>query len=406
MSGNESEMPDGDDSTRLADRARDLGQRAAEGSTRLADRAMTAFERRRRRAQRAREAVDERTSEFADALGLDPGQIEPVQLDDRGEEIGFVPSESGREALVSDFASERPFVEPSEALVEADPREGTQTRVRPAATDDIAERARREFAGEDPFAKPRDFAVDVGAGGVREAEFTDAGQRRRASRQFEGETALEEADPSAEIEQTDEGFRLAGQADDRLAARRFESETETFGSGELDPEADIRETDSGFQLADEPVRELAADRLDEQVTQTDVSPDDVRERDSGFQLDARARRRVAARQFESELETFGTGDLQPTSDIREAGDGFGLAEGARRELAADRLDEQLPGTDVGREDVRQTGDGFALAEDPAREVAARRLDQQVDAVDVSPSDIELEETGDGFEAIFEGEVPR
>lgn len=279
MSGNGDEMPDSDGSTRLRDRARsrleqvrDLG--GGEGSTRLRDRARTAYERRRQQAQRAREAVDETATEFADALDLDPGQIEPVQLDDRGEEIGFVPSESGRDELLSDFASERPFVEPTEAFVDADPREGVRTRVRPEATDGIAQRAREEFAGDDPFANPGDFAVDVGPGGVTDAGFTPEGELRRASRQFEGETALREVDPS-EVARTDDGFRLSGQADDRLAARRFEDSLATFEQGELDPASDIRETRDGFGLARESAREAAADRIDEQVSEFDVGPGDI-----------------------------------------------------------------------------------------------------------------------------------
>jgi hypothetical protein len=289
MSGNENEMPDSEGSTRLRDRARsrleqvrDLGEGAAGRSTRLADRARTAFERRRQQAQRAREAVDETSTEFADALDLDPGQIEPVQLDDRGEEIGFVPDESGRSELAMDFASERPFVEPTEAFVDADPREGVRTRVRPEATDDIAARARQDFAGDDPFAEPGDFAVDVGPGGVTDAGFTPEGEVRRASRQFEGETPLREVEPN-EIERTGDGFSLTGQADDRLAARRFETQLDTFGTGELDPQSDIRETDDGFGLTQDPAREVAAERIDEQVPQFDIGPSDItlEETDSG-----------------------------------------------------------------------------------------------------------------------------
>jgi hypothetical protein len=286
MSGNENEMPGSEGSTRLRDRARsrleqvrDLGAGASDRSTRLADRARTAFERRRQQAQRAREAVDQKTEQFADALDLDPGQIEPVQLDDRGEEIGFVPDKSGRSELAMDFASERPFVEPTEALVDADPREGVQTRVRPEATDDIAARARQDFAGDDPFAEPGDFAVDVGPGGVTDAGFTPEGELRRASRQFEGETALNEVEPD-ELERTDDGFSLTGQADDRLAARRFESQLDTFGTGELG-QSDVRETDDGFGLARGPARQVAADRIDEQVPQFDVSPGDIELEETG-----------------------------------------------------------------------------------------------------------------------------
>ena len=102
-----------------------------------------------------------------------------------------------------------------------------------------------------------------------------------------------------------------------------------------------------------------------------MDPDrDVTADDDGFGLTDPAQRRVAAREFESGLEQFGRGELDPSSDIRDTNGGFGLAEG------------------------------------PTRQVAADQLDEQIDDTTVRPGDIELEDTGDGFEAIFEREVRR
>jgi hypothetical protein len=280
MAGNEGELPDEDGSTRLRDRAQSRLEQARDiaelrGSTRLRDRAMSGFERRRQQAQRAREAVEQRGERFAEALDLSPGQIDPVQLDDRGEDIGFVPDESAQEVLAERFAEQRRFVEPADALVDADPREGVQTRTDPGAIDEIAARAQQSVAAEDQFAEPGDFAADVGPGGVEEVRLTPRGELRRAGRQFESETALETVDPSSEIERSDDGFSLTGGADERLAARRFEDSTDTFGQGELDPSNDVRETDDGFGLSRDPARELAADRLDRQVESVDVGPSDI-----------------------------------------------------------------------------------------------------------------------------------
>ncbi|MDR9382727.1 MAG: hypothetical protein RI560_13815, partial [Natronomonas sp.] len=84
-----------------------------------------------------------------------------------------------------------------------------------------------------------------------------------------------------------------------------------------------------------------------------------------------AQRRLSARQFESQFDLFGTGELDPATDIR-AVDG-----------------------------------GYALAQEPAAEIAAADLDAQYDDIDITPEDINLEPTGDGgFEAVFETEVRR
>lgn len=281
MSGNEQEMPDGDGSTRLRDRARsslervrDLGEGAADRSTRLQDRARSAFAQRKQQAQQAKQAVEKKSDQFASALDLAPGQIEPVQLDDRGEEIGFVPTEAGQDELAMDFAEERPFVEPTEALVQADPREGVRTRVNPAAAEEIAGRARQDIAGDDPFAEPGDFDVDVGPGGVTDAGFTPIGERRRAGRQFAAETPLGEVGPN-EIEQSGDGFSLTDPAERRLAAREFETELEQFGRGELDPGTDVQAVDDGFGLSRGPAREVAADRIDDQLPELDIGPSDI-----------------------------------------------------------------------------------------------------------------------------------
>jgi len=314
-------MTDGGGSSRLRDRAASQFQRrrrqAQAGSTRLRDTAATAFQRRRQQAQRARTAVAEGAANFAGALDLDEGFVEPVQLDDRGEDIGFVPTDRGRETLAQRFAADRPFVDAGDTLVDADPREGTLTRTDPDRLDEIAQRAVQEsaadaefitaadldaevgpggvedittrpgrrdeigqrvaadLAADDPFADPGDFDVDVGVRGVEQAALTPQGERRRAARQFAAETPLVDVDPAADVRETDTGFGLTDPAERRLAARRFEDDFAEFGPGELDPTADVRATGDGFGLRAGPAREVAAADIDRQLPDLDVGPDDI-----------------------------------------------------------------------------------------------------------------------------------
>jgi hypothetical protein len=245
-----------------------------EGSTRLADFAPTGFQIRNRLRQQRTERRQDARSQFAEGLELADRQVQSVQLDDRGEEIGFVPNRDGRETLAERFADDRPFTEPDDAIVEANPREGTQTRTDPNARDEIAQRARQDFAQDDRFAQPEDFRVEVGPGGVIEAGFTETGERRRTSRQFEAETALETVGPN-DLEARDDGFGLTDSASRRLATRQFEDDIGLFGQQTLDPTTDVRQTDDGFGLGRDPARQLAARDLDEQIPETNVGPDDI-----------------------------------------------------------------------------------------------------------------------------------
>jgi hypothetical protein len=287
MAGNEDELPD-EGSTRLRDRAASQFRRrqGTDGSTRLEDQATNALQARRQQAERAREAVAERAGEFANALDLSPDRIEPIQLDDRGEEIGFVPDEIGTNVLAERFAADRPFVEPGDTLVDADPMEGVRTRTDPDAADEIADRAQQQFAADDQFAEPGDFGVDVGPGGVEDAQLTDTGARRRAGRQFTAETALRDVDPETDVRPAGDGFELTTPGQRRLRARQFEQQFDTFGTGELDPSTDIRATDGAFGLSRDPASEAAAADLDQQIPEVDIGPDDIeleQTADGGFE---------------------------------------------------------------------------------------------------------------------------
>lgn len=321
MSGNESESGDtSTDSTRLRDRATSAFQRARQtaGSVdRLRDRANTAFQQRRQQAESFRDQLDARGEQFASALGVGGDQVRPVQFGDRDTDVGFVPTAEGRTELASDFAAERPFVEPGEAMVDADPREGTLTRTDPDALDDIGARAQQEVAADTQFIEPDDLAVEVGAGGVERVEtapdrrddiadrvqssvagedpfvrpgdvgvevtetgiadvgLTPSGRRSRAARQFTAETPLEAVDPDTDLTAAGDGFGLRTDAQRRAAARGFEDTLDTFGQGELDPATDLRQTGDRFGLTRPLAREAAADQIDEQVPEVDVGPSDI-----------------------------------------------------------------------------------------------------------------------------------
>jgi len=263
-------MPDV--STRLADDTADAADTAE--STRLRDRAQTAFQKQRQAVAERRERIATRGREFASRLDLGADSVRPVQLNDRGTEFGFVPTGEGREALAEQFADDREFVDADDTLVNAGPREGVTTRTDPDRLDDIGAEAAQELAADDEFTRPDDLDVDVGPGGVTDAELTDQGRRRRAGRQLEAETPLDEVDPAADLTQTDDGLGLDTAAQRRSAARGFEDELDTFEQGSLGSDA-VREADEGFGLAREPAREAAADRIDEQLPDVAVAPDDV-----------------------------------------------------------------------------------------------------------------------------------
>jgi hypothetical protein len=259
----------------------------------------------------ARDRIAEQGREFGNALGIDPNNVEPVQLDDRGNEFGFVPTDSGREELRTDFAEDRPFVEPADTLVDASPTEGVETRTDPDRRGSIGQDALADVAADDPFATPSDFDVEVGPGGVEEVEITDQGARRRASREFESETGLSEVDPQQGIQETDSGFRLGENPRRRLTADSFESQTQL---SQVDPQADLTRADDGFAL------------------------------------DEAAQRRNAARNFESDIGLFGAGEIEPAS-LRDTDSGFGLGRDRSRQVAADNIDEQVDEFDVGPDDI-------------------------------------------------------
>jgi hypothetical protein len=364
MSGNPDEMPDADtDSTRLRDRAGSALDRARGESTRLRDEATTAFQRRREQAQQAREAIQERREQFAGALGVAGDLVEPVQLDDRGEEFGFVPTESGEETLAEQFADDRPFVEPSEAVVEAAPREGVLTRTDPAATEAIASRARQDTAADTAFVEPDDLDVAVGPGGVSElgvAESRRDDVRARTRQELAAEDPF--ANPSDfDVSVSERGVEeagLSGPGARRRAGRQFESTTDLTS---VDPQSDIRETEGGFGLAPPAERELATERLEADTPVT---------------------------------------ELDPQRDVTRTGDAFGLSTRGQRRVAAEQFDETTP-VNVGPDDVEIGADNARLTRETQREIGARQLDQQLPDQTVSASDVELEPTDGGFEAVFE-----
>jgi len=179
------------------------------------------------------------------------------------------------DTVASDFASEADFVEPTDVAPAVDAQAITaDPTVAQGRRDDVRQRARQGLAGDDPYAQPDDFDVEVGALGVESAGLTDTGARNRAGRQFESETALDAVDPMADVTETGDGFGLTTGAEQRRAARGFEDDLDVFGQGELGT-GDVRNIEDGFGLAEQPARELGASRLDAEFPDVDVTPSDV-----------------------------------------------------------------------------------------------------------------------------------
>lgn len=244
-------------------------------TTRLRDKATSAYQRRLEQAAEFRDQLTERSQQFADELGLSADEVRAEQFGDRDSDVGFVPTDSGRDELATEFAADRPFVEPADVGVRADPQEGTRTRTAPGRRDDIRERAQQEVAGDTQFIEPGDLDVDVGRGGVTDVQ-TAADRRDDIRQRARQEVAADDpfanpgdfdVDVSAsgveEVDLTERGAR-------RRAAREFEAETPLTDVG---PD-DLRETASGFGLEREPAREAAAAELSEQIDGS-VSPSAV-----------------------------------------------------------------------------------------------------------------------------------
>ena len=239
------------------------------------------------------------------------------------------------ENVRGDFAEQADFVERDDVDAGIDPEAISATPgVARDRRDRVAQRAREQTAADAQFIEPGDLDADVGARGVSGIEVAEDRRSAVADRtrqQLAAEDPFAEPD-DFEAEVGAAGIESAGLTDTGArtrAGRQFEAETPLSS---VDPETDVTADGDSFRLGDG------------------------------------AQRRVAARQFEDDLDLFGSGELDPQTDIRDTNGGFGLGEG------------------------------------PARQVAAAELDEQVTDTDVRPGDIDLEETDDGgFEAIFRGE---
>ena len=265
-------------------------------------------------------------------------------------------------------ATDRELIEPDDLGAEVTGRGVEDLGIRESRFDAVGQRARRSAAGEDEFARPDDFQADVTREGIEGVAFTDDGERRRAGRQFEAETPLEQIDPQADVREAGDGFELAEDRQRDIAVIELDPEFPRQDLGR----SDVRPAGDGFAPTAGVERQAAAFEFEDETPLSSVDPrDDVTTTGDGFGLASDAQRRVAAREFEQELDLFGRGELDPSSDIRDIDDGFGLAR------------------------------------DPAREVAADSIDDQLEDINVTPSDIELEETDSGeFEGVFEREVRR
>jgi hypothetical protein len=250
--------------------------------------------------------------DFADEADfVTPGDVNP-RIDRQAIAANPVVAEQRRDDVAErarqQTAEDARFIESNDLRADVGPRGVSGLSIPDARRDDVADRARTGLAAEDRFAKPGDFGVDVGASGIESAGFTDSGARRRASRQFESQTLLDEVDPQSDIKASGDGFALGETPQREIAATRFERDTPL---DDVDPFGDVTRSDDGFGLDMGAQKQIAAGELDEQFGSVDI----------------------------------GTGDVTPS------GDGFGLTDSAQLEIGAARIDEQLPEFDVGTDDV-------------------------------------------------------
>ena len=327
-------------------------------SSRLGDTADTELERRRRE-QEAREATrSERREQVAEQLDLEPEQLERRQFDDRGEEIGFVPDDEGRDELRDQRADDDPFVEPGDLDVEAD-RRGTRVRIDEDRRDAVGERAAEDVASDDPFVEPEDLDPDVGERGVRDVTV------REDRRDVVGERAAEDIasdDPFVEARDLDVDVGETGVQEARIAEDRRDA------------------------VGERAREDVAADG--EFIEREDVTVEVGERGIEDIDIDEAAQRRSAVADIDDDTPV----DID-RDDVERTDDGFTLRSDVQERVAVTEIDEDTP-VDIGRDDVERTGDGFALRDDAQREVAAAEIDDEIDERDISPDD--LERTDDGF----------
>ncbi|MFY4815070.1 hypothetical protein ACOJIV_20595 [Haloarcula sp. AONF1] len=111
MSGNEEMMP------------------PSERSSRLSDTSSSEYQARAQQQQARQETVEQRRRRLAQELGVPVSEVEARQLDERGEEVGVVPTESAIEEVTNEIAGESRFLQPGDVDVDADPREGVEVNV-------------------------------------------------------------------------------------------------------------------------------------------------------------------------------------------------------------------------------------------------------------------------------------
>lgn len=145
-------------------------------------------------------------------------------------------------------------------------------------------------------AQPREAAArfddqfprqDLGPSNVREGPEgfvpTEGTRRRSAAREFEADTALDDVDPTSDLQAREGGgFGLAPEPQRELAAADLDPQFPDVAIGA----DDVTPTGGGeFGLDQHAERRVGAERLEDQTPLTDVAPDDVRRTDAGgFEL--------------------------------------------------------------------------------------------------------------------------
>ena len=238
---------------------------------------------------------------------------------------------------------------------------------------------RTEFADEADFVERDDVDAGIDPDAISAAPEVAPGRRDRVADRARRETAadaefIEQRDLDADVGAM--GVRSIEVREDHRPAVAERTRTQLAADDPFaqpdDFEAEVGA--AGIEqagLTDTGARRRAGRQFEAETPLETVDPDrDVTADGDAFALDDPAQRRIAAREFEAEIDLFDTGALDPATDIRD------------------------------------TDAGFGLGEEPARQVAAADLDRQIDEMDVTASDIQLEDTGDGWEAVFEREVRR
>lgn len=284
------------------------------------------------------------------------------------------PTEQDREGVALEELNKETDIELSRSDI-VQTEEGGYRLTREAVADEISEDV-------DELVFPNDLRQTEARG----FELTEEAERRIA--------AMKASEPEGvafgpgDLERVDGSFQVSESA----VTNFFDLQT----AGEVRSE-DVVQTEEGFGITEDAEQRLAAADLSQQLG-VDVSPGEVVEQGGQFLPSETIQRELAAANLSEQLDAA----VAPSALAEQEEGIFGISEDVARGFAASAIDEQtISQTGIG--DIEEVGGGGFALTSPAiqREADARRqeLAEQLAGVDerFSPDDVAVTDVAGGFE---------